>query len=88
MNDSMELDTAVLFDKTGRGNGGFDALKCVDHASTVGELTHDLKGLLIDRLFSRPVDCPYVITIDHSVSPKQQEDHHRFRQPGLFEKPG
>jgi hypothetical protein len=32
-------------------------LKCADHAFTVGESTRDLKGLLIDRLFNRPVDC-------------------------------
>jgi hypothetical protein len=32
-------------------------LKCADHASTVGESARDLKGLLIDRLFNRPVDC-------------------------------
>ena len=42
-NDGMEPDTAMfaqhdvaddnagLFDKTGRGNGGFDSLKCADH---------------------------------------------------------
>jgi hypothetical protein len=32
-------------------------LKCADHASTVGESVRDLKELLIDRLFNRPVDC-------------------------------
>ena len=50
-------DDAGLFDKTGRGNGGFETLKCVDHTSTVGESSRDLKRLLIDRLFNRPVDC-------------------------------
>ncbi len=55
-NDGMERDAAVLaetdiahddaglFDKTGRGNGGFDVLKGADHASTVGELVRDLLG--------------------------------------------
>ena len=68
-NDAMELDAVVLeetdiadddaglFDKTGGRNGGFGTLKCADHASTVGESARDLKGLLIDRLFNRPVDC-------------------------------
>jgi len=44
-NDGMKPDAAVLaqhdiaddhaglFDKTGRGNGGFDSLKCADHAA-------------------------------------------------------
>lgn len=30
-----------------------------------------LKGLLIDSLFNRPVDCPHGFTIDHPVSLKQ-----------------
>ena len=43
-NDGMELDDAGLFDKTGHGNGGVDALKGADHASTVGESVRDLQG--------------------------------------------
>jgi len=55
-NESMELDTVVLaehdiahddaglFDKTGRGNGGFDALIGADHASIIGESARDLQG--------------------------------------------
>ena len=55
-NDGMELDTAVLaehdiadgdpglFDKTGGRHGGFETLKCADHASTVGESARDLQG--------------------------------------------
>ena len=68
-NDGMELEAAVLaehdvtnhhagcFDNAGLRNGGFETLKCADHASTVGESVRDLKELLIDRLFNRPVDC-------------------------------
>jgi len=68
-NDGMELEAAVLaehdvtnhpagfFDNAGLRNGGFETLKCADHASTVGESAPDLKELLIDRLFNRPVDC-------------------------------
>jgi len=54
----MELDTAVLaehdiadddpglFDKTGARHGGFETLKCADHASTVGESARDLQGAI------------------------------------------
>jgi hypothetical protein len=38
----MELDDAGLFDNTRHGNGGVDALKCVDHAVHCRESAHDL----------------------------------------------
>jgi hypothetical protein len=40
----MELDDAGLFDKTGHGNGGFDALIGADPASTVRESARNLQG--------------------------------------------
>jgi hypothetical protein len=40
----MELDDAGRFDKTGHGNGGIDALKGADHASTVRESARDMQG--------------------------------------------